>query len=55
MCVSRHTQVSGYCEEDEQERKGEDVCQEACNILTLGDRRKERIMASVRGKSVQIG
>lgn len=35
--------------------KKEDVCQEACNILSLGDRRKERITASVRGKSVQIG
>lgn len=32
-----------------------DVWQEACNILTLGNRRKERITARVRGKSVQIG
>ncbi|GLD49401.1 sialomucin core protein 24 isoform X1 [Lates japonicus] len=43
MCRETHTQVSSDCEGDEQERKRGDVWQEACNILTLGNGRKERI------------
>lgn len=54
MCVVRGTQVSSDCEEV-QERKRGDVWQEACNILALGNRGKERITARVRGNSVQIG